>query len=326
VLIALYCYFHLYLNNLWRDLAILPAIFPDGKPLNRTAYPWLLNSIVCRHFSILKKRPVIFHMKEWVTIILAWWVVPVTLMAFWLRYIPRHHWVGTIFHIGLIILSVAFAIIFYRLCSLTLQGRQKVVFRFRNFWSDKRFYYAVSVVVVGILFSLLSYGAIEYAVFADFREKEVSERPINYWEISKDKRLESVKGANLKGRNLKNANMDHAFLAKADLRRTLLKSALLIYANLQKAKLTDANLQQAKLEGAKLQNADLTGAKNLTIDQLSKVKTLYKAILDPEILKQVKECCPHLLEEPKEEAVEEPKLEKDQSDYRNQNGTSTKSR
>ena len=47
--------------------------------------------------------------------------------------------------------------------------------------------------------------------------------------------------------------------------------------------------------------ADLTGAENLTIQQLSKVKTLYKAKLDPELMEQVKKCCPHLLEEPKEE-------------------------
>jgi hypothetical protein len=42
--------------------------------------------------------------------------------------------------------------------------------------------------------------------------------------------------------------------------------------------------------------------KNLTIKQLSKVKTLYKAKLDPELMEQVKKCCPHLLEEPKEES------------------------
>jgi hypothetical protein len=53
-----------------------------------------------------------------------------------------------------------------------------------------------------------------------------------------------------------------------------------------------------------LQEADLIdinaiGEKNLTIQQLSKVKTLYKAKLDPELMEQVKKNCPHLLEKPK---------------------------
>jgi uncharacterized protein YjbI with pentapeptide repeats len=66
--------------------------------------------------------------------------------------------------------------------------------------------------------------------------------------------------------------------------------------NLQEADLYKANLQQVNFN-----NADLTEAENLTIEQLSKVKTLYQAKLDPELLQEVKKCCPHLLEKPKEE-------------------------
>jgi len=39
--------------------------------------------------------------------------------------------------------------------------------------------------------------------------------------------------------------------------------------------------------------------KKLSINKLSKVKTLYKAKLDPELIEQVKDKYPHLLEEPK---------------------------
>ena len=38
VLIALYLYFHFYLQGLWESLASLPAIFPDGKRLDERAY------------------------------------------------------------------------------------------------------------------------------------------------------------------------------------------------------------------------------------------------------------------------------------------------
>ena len=50
-----------------------------------------------------------------------------------------------------------------------------------------------------------------------------------------------------------------------------------------------------------LQEADLRFAKNLTIDVLSATKTLYKAKLDPELLEQIKEKYPSLLEKPKED-------------------------
>ena len=77
-------------------------------------------------------------------------------------------------------------------------------------------------------------------------------------------------------------------------------------ANLSKADLSHADLRNANLEGADLMYANLSGANlsevlGLNIEQLSKVKTLYKAELDPELMEQVEDEYPHLLEEPVEE-------------------------
>ncbi len=260
------------------------------------------------------------------------------MIAFWLRYIPRHDWVGTIFHIGLIVVSVEFAIIFYRLCALTLRGKVKEHFLFKKAYKDSRSYYGMIVVVVGILFSIVSYGAIEgvshydgkkgnllkivefvpwafekigYDVFADFREKAVSEKPDRYWEIPEVDLFKYVNGANLKGINLNNANMYKAFLVKADLRSALLINANLSYANLEianleGANLTNANLQQANvwianLKDANLEGANLTGIQFPVIDRISNVKTLYKAKLDDSLIERINECCPQLLEKPQEE-------------------------
>jgi len=44
--------------------------------------------------------------------------------------------------------------------------------------------------------------------------------------------------------------------------------------------------------------ADLRGAKNLTVGQLSEVKTLYKAKLDPEFMDIIKKEYTHLLKKP----------------------------
>lgn len=56
-----------------------------------------------------------------------------------------------------------------------------------------------------------------------------------------------------------------------------------------------ANLQDAELRAANLEKVE-----NLTFEQLSKAKSLYQAKLDPELMKQVKEKYPHLLEKPVE--------------------------
>ena len=76
--------------------------------------------------------------------------------------------------------------------------------------------------------------------------------------------------------------------------------AKLQMADLQEVNLQGANLQNAYLQDAILLNVDLRNAKNLTLDQLSKAKSLYGAELDPELRKQVEAKYSHLLEEPVE--------------------------
>jgi len=41
--------------------------------------------------------------------VLAYWIVPVTMFFFWLRYLPRQDFRGTLLHVFLITLSVATA-------------------------------------------------------------------------------------------------------------------------------------------------------------------------------------------------------------------------
>ena len=112
----------------------------------------------------------------------------------------------------------------------------------------------------------------------------------------------NLKGANLWGANLQKASLLWANLEKADLREanlqgTDLQGADLFGANLEKADLAGANLAKANLRGA-----DLEGVKNLTVEQLSRVKTLYGVKnLEPKLMEAIKKDYPHLLEEPKEE-------------------------
>lgn len=110
----------------------------------------------------------------------------------------------------------------------------------------------------------------------------------------------NFENSNLNQANLCNAyasgsNFKDAFLIKAQF-----ENAFLIKANFSNAFLMEANLQNcyvmgADFENASLYKADLRGAKGLTVEQLSKVKTLYLAKFDDEILEQIRTSLPELV-------------------------------
>ncbi len=103
--------------------------------------------------------------------------------------------------------------------------------------------------------------------------------------------------ANLQRATLFLAKMQEAKLAKADLQGVNLIGAFmqntdLRLANLQGADLMKADLEGAEMMGANLQNANLAranmkGVKGLAVEQLCEVKSLFGAVLSPEIKKQV---------------------------------------
>jgi uncharacterized protein YjbI with pentapeptide repeats len=109
-----------------------------------------------------------------------------------------------------------------------------------------------------------------------------------------DLSVANVTGADLRGAYLKGADLSVVNLTGADLKGTYLGGA-----NLRRAYLKEAYFRAANFEGANFEGANLRETKQLTIEQLSKVKTLYKAELDPELEKQIKKKYPHLLKEPK---------------------------
>jgi len=113
-----------------------------------------------------------------------------------------------------------------------------------------------------------------------------------------------LSGAKLCGAYLNRADFREAYLREADLRRAKLRGANLAKtylggANLAQADLSEANFEEAKLRRATFRRANLTRARGLTLGQISKVKTLYQAKLDPKLMEQIKEEYPHLLENPK---------------------------
>ena len=107
------------------------------------------------------------------------------------------------------------------------------------------------------------------------------------------------KQASLEDADLEEANLKKAIFIEADLKRANLKGANLQEANFKDANLREASLAKANFKGVNFEGANLKGALNLSIKQLSGVKTLYKTKLDEELLIPLKKKYPALFEKPK---------------------------
>jgi uncharacterized protein YjbI with pentapeptide repeats len=134
---------------------------------------------------------------------------------------------------------------------------------------------------------------------------------LNSSNVSQSTLIEAnLENARLNQTNFENSNLNQAILKGAYASGAVFKDAFLIKAqfdgaflikaNFNNAFLMEANLRNcyvmgADFENASLYKADLRGAKGLTVEQLAKVKTLYLAKFDDEILEQVKTSLPELV-------------------------------
>jgi uncharacterized protein YjbI with pentapeptide repeats len=96
-----------------------------------------------------------------------------------------------------------------------------------------------------------------------------------------------------------------ANLIGAGLKRVDLKGAHLKGAHLEGADLEGADLEGADLEGADLTGAKLEEASGLSVDQLSKVKTLHNTKLDEELFLLLNKKYPTLFEVPELSALKD---------------------
>ncbi len=307
VLVALYFYFLLNMQRLWEALADLPAVFPDGRPLDKMADPWLFNGLVRAYFFRLRnERPPLSRLQEWLSIVLAWWVVPVTLVVFWARFLMRHDWFGTAVHIVLLTAAIGFGWMSYRLARATLRGEPRKSFVWAQAWKDVRTYKRIAGVsascVLGVILYLISVDAIEgvpsriYTPVGPMEYRKRAGRGLGAYNLRRlvPRDLENIafspfanlvgqdlstkppnwtgdvkEYALVKGAYLRQANMQYAHATGA-----FLVNADMIRANLSNAELTFANLSKAQLSGANLTNANLNVA-NLQDANLSNAKLTF---------------------------------------------------
>jgi hypothetical protein len=123
LLAAIYCYFHFYLQPMWRALATLPAVFRDGVAQDDKTDPWVLTNLVRTEFAQLRATaPPLTRLENRLSIVMAWWLVPVTLFALWARYLPAHDISGLTWLAFLIGATTFFGRHTFRLARATLRG------------------------------------------------------------------------------------------------------------------------------------------------------------------------------------------------------------
>ncbi|MBV8520291.1 MAG: pentapeptide repeat-containing protein [Acidobacteria bacterium] len=281
VLAALYLYLHLQLQDLWEEIATLPAVFPDGRSLRKKVHPWLLT-------SLLQRRPGDAHhsvggsVQTFISWILAWGLAPATLILFWLRYLPRHDWIGSLLHVGLL----GFAVFI---------GAWSHQSTFDSLRFKKPRFLAKSTAIAlttTVAAAIVSFGAIagidqhaedhsqatapplapvagrwlrthvpallsrlQLRAFADMQDTAVSERPPN-WSFLPSPKLLSRTGDRTSLRDTPSDDVVRSVVG-ASLRGKDLKYANARGAFLVAADLTDSNWRGADLSFTYMQQADL---------------------------------------------------------------------
>ncbi len=279
-IVLVYLRFHFLLLRLWSNMAALPAVFIDGNTPEKDG-PWFLMALVRRHFRWLRDvRSPQSILEAVVAMVLAYWIAPVTLFFFWLRYLARQDMRGTLLHVLLISLSVAAAS-----CLPTIVSR---VLRPGDLYRKSK---AVLPVVLstlkvtlftGCVLVLLSFGVIRglpaessiapeisntdfrrwaaqalqfvgYRPYADVTEASFSPLPARGdWS---EEGLAAVRGVRLNQMSLRYARAYHTFWVNARLWRANLEGAYLSEADLRGANLREARLHDAVLDRVQASHA-----------------------------------------------------------------------
>ena len=289
VLTLVYIYLLINLQPLWKALANLPAVFPDGREIDSVTYPWIVNKLA-RHFAprLRTSKGVIDNLTALVVYVLIYATVPATITVTWLRTV-RCRSLGDVFQIAdygalFIGFSVFLSVLGLCECVGTLTRRGTGTARAstarKNIASSR--IRSLKSPAIAVVFAVLAWSAL-HGLSGDIRRAKpegnehqklsalffrpfdvdtsnVSARPEN-WKGSTKAECDSITGAYLKSQDLSYMNGQHSFMVHSDLRGSDLS-----YANLNFADLRDSNLtpddtgsihRRTILRNANLQNAQL---------------------------------------------------------------------
>src|SRR5580700_3884015 len=287
VLLALSLRFHFLLLRLWGSMAALPAVFPDGQTLERDG-PWYLMGLVRRHFRWQgESRSPMVAFEAALSTVLAYWIVPATLLLFWVRYLARQDFRGTLLHVFVITASVASATCLPFVVSRVLRPGDIRLPKSKNILRLilRTMRASLATGCILFLFSIgvnrglpydrstgaadspadmrrwasLVFQSVGYRPYADLTEATLSAPPPRgaAWT---DETVDKIVGARLNQTNMRFARAYKAFLINAKLWRANLEGAYLSEADLRGANLREVLLRSAVLDRAQIGHAVLVSA------------------------------------------------------------------
>jgi uncharacterized protein YjbI with pentapeptide repeats len=287
-LFVVYLVFHFHLQHLWDKVLELPAVFPDGRALGENE-PRIVVGLLRTHFRWMNQdAPSTRVIEKAISTFVAYWIVPATLLVYWLRYLTLQEIHGTILQ-ELLVVGAAGAALY----STTKVGRPAAKWMLGESIVERAFARLRAINPVKTAFALLavltaisagtmigvphgkdrapqfwagsirrwapsvlwSFGIDPYA---DLTEAVISTKPAN-WNGS-DEQVSSVKGARLNGSNFRYAQAYRVFLANAHLLRAKFQGAFLSQADLRGADLGQSDLRFAILDQAQMNHANLDRA------------------------------------------------------------------
>jgi uncharacterized protein YjbI with pentapeptide repeats len=315
-LLAIYLWFLYNLQRVWDTVLELPAVFPDGRVLGQRA-PRIITGLLRTHFRWMNPdAPSTRLIEKSLSVLLAYWTVPLVLLFFWARYLTLQEMHGTILQEALILIAVAAAIY----CT-TSTGRPAERWVAQEKPESpalarlKRLKPASVLFALFVVLSFFSIGTIAgvphdqqrapqyasasirrwapsllwlvgYDPYAELTEASISLRPPNW--TGADDQVSEVRGARLNGTNFRYAQAYGVFLAGAHLFRANFQGAFMSEADFRSADLGQANLNFAVLDRAQMNHANLDRASldgaNLTRVDLRGANLSYSSLANAELL------------------------------------------
>jgi len=312
---VLLCIFYLaflfQLQRVWDSVLELPAIFPDGRVLGNNG-PRILLGLLRTHFRWMNQDPPSTRMIEKaISVLLAYWIVPGTLLLYWARYLTLQEMHGTILHMLLAIVAMGVAV--YATIRI---GRP------RERWTEGKSDKSVSTRLIrvkplpmaiglGVMLAFVSVGVftgvphdasrapqfgsanirrwvptafswIGFDPYANLTEAVISNKPEGW--TGEPGQVSSVKGARLNNTKFRYAQAYGVFLVNAHLWRSDFEGSFLSQADMRGADLSQSNLRFAtmdrvQLNHANLDRANLDGA-NLARADLRDANLSYATLVD----------------------------------------------
>jgi len=287
-LFVLYLVFQFHLQHLWDLTLELPAIFPDGRALGENE-PRIVLGLLRAHFRWMNvDAPSTRFVEKALSIFLAYWIVPVALTLYWVRFLTLQELRGTVLQELLIVAATAVS-----LYSTAKVGRPAERWMLPENLSERLLAnlrginpVTPALVLLGVL-TFLAAGtmmgvphkkerapqfmagsirrwapAVLWSVgidpFADLTEVAISKKPAN-WNGS-DEQVASVTGVLLNSANLRYALAYRAFMANSHLLNADLQGAFLSQADLRGSDLGQSNLKYAILDQAQMNHVNLDRA------------------------------------------------------------------